>query len=377
MGAGGCGVGPVLPHVCDGERSCEAGVLADERQRQGHEDLGEAPSARHCHEQPEGGSDGEHPETSEAGHRIDAPRHEFDHFVPLDHGQVGQIAGEEAFGEGADDGEGSNLTHGQWHRSGEESACEDMRAVASSLVRSVVVLPTFNEADNITDMLDAIREAAPDTDVMVVDDNSPDGTGALADAAAARLGRVQVVHRHGKAGLGTAYRHGFGLAFEQGYEVIVSMDCDFSHDPLVIPEMLRLVEGGADVVVGSRYVPGGGTVHWPLHRRLLSKWGNRYTGAMLGMKVRDCTSGFRAYRAETLHTVDPQSTSAEGYAFLTELVRQLALHGASVVETPIMFKDRERGTSKMSGRIILESMTLVTRWGVADRWKALRGGART
>jgi dolichol-phosphate mannosyltransferase len=252
-----------------------------------------------------------------------------------------------------------------------------MRAVASSLVRSVVVLPTYNEADNVTLMLEALREAAPDTDVMVVDDNSPDGTGALADTAAARMGRMQVVHRQGKAGLGSAYRHGFGLAFEQGYDVIVSMDCDFSHDPMVIPEMLRLVANGADVVVGSRYVPGGGTVHWPLHRRLLSKWGNRYTGFMLGMKVRDCTSGFRAYRASTLQSVDPQRTSAEGYAFLTELVREIALHGATVVETPIMFKDRERGTSKMSGRIIVESMTLVTRWGIADRWASLRGGPRT
>jgi dolichol-phosphate mannosyltransferase len=252
-----------------------------------------------------------------------------------------------------------------------------MRAVASSLVRSVVVLPTYNEADNIADMLAAVRSAAPDTDVMVVDDNSPDGTGALADAAAARLGRVQVVHRQGKAGLGSAYRHGFGLAFHQGYDVIVSMDCDFSHDPMVIPEMLRLIESGADVVVGSRYVPGGGTVHWPLHRRVLSKWGNRYTGAMLGMKVRDCTSGFRAYRAATLQIVEPQTTTAEGYAFLTELVRRLSLHDATVVETPIMFRDRERGTSKMSGRIIVESMSLVTRWGIADRWKALRGGTHT
>ncbi|MEI8238807.1 MAG: polyprenol monophosphomannose synthase [Actinomycetota bacterium] len=242
-------------------------------------------------------------------------------------------------------------------------------------MRSIVVLPTYNEADNIVDMLAAIRAATPDTDVMVVDDNSPDGTGALAQGAAERLGRVTVVHRQGKAGLGTAYRHGFGLAFEQGYDVIVSMDSDFSHDPQVIPEMLRLVADGADVVVGSRYVPGGSTVNWPLHRRVLSKWGNRYTGFMLGMKVHDCTSGFRAYRASALQQVDPQSTTAEGYAFLTELVRRMATHGARVIETPITFKDRERGTSKMSGRIIVESMTLVTRWGVSDRWRSWRGGA--
>jgi dolichol-phosphate mannosyltransferase len=303
-------------------------------------------------------------------------RDERNDVVTVGSGQVGEVGSEELLGKGADDGEGSNLAHGQGHRSGGETARAEMRPLASSLVRSVVVLPTFNEADNITDMLAAIREAAPDTDVMVVDDNSPDGTGALAEQAAALLGRVVVVHREGKAGLGTAYRHGFALAFEQGYDVIVSMDCDFSHDPKVIPDMLALVDGGADVVVGSRYVAGGGTVDWPLHRRLLSKWGNRYTGAMLGMHVRDCTSGFRAYRALKLQGVDPQSTTAEGYAFLTELVRRLALRGAVVVETPIIFKDRERGTSKMSSRIIIESMTLVTRWGVSDRWRSWRGGER-
>jgi dolichol-phosphate mannosyltransferase len=243
-------------------------------------------------------------------------------------------------------------------------------------VRSVVVLPTFNERENVADMLAAIRAASPDTDIMVVDDCSPDGTGELAEAAAERLGRVTVVHRQGKAGLGAAYRHGFGLAFEQGYDAIVSMDSDFSHDPTVIPEMLRLLGAGADAVVGSRYVVGGGTVNWPLHRRLLSRWGNRYTGALLGVRVRDCTSGFRAYRSEALKTVDPASTSAEGYAFLTELVRRLAHQQADVVETPIMFKDRERGTSKMSSRIIAESMLLVTGWGVSDRWHALKGRRR-
>jgi len=245
-------------------------------------------------------------------------------------------------------------------------------AVASPPVRSVVVLPTYNERDNIEKILEAIRAAAPDADVMVVDDNSPDGTGELAEATAARLGGIRVVHRSGKAGLGAAYRHGFSLAFDEGYDAIVSMDSDFSHDPTVIPTMLQRIEEGADAVVGSRYVPGGGTVNWPLHRRVLSRWGNRYTGLVLGMKVRDCTSGFRAYRASSLQAADPGSTSAEGYAFLTELVRRLATRGARVVETPIMFKDREAGTSKMSGRIVVESMVLVTRWGLADRWNALR-----
>ena len=207
---------------------------------------------------------------------------------------------------------------------------------------------------------------------MVVDDLSPDGTGALADAAAAEMGNVTVVHRQGKPGLGAAYRHGFQLAFDEGFDAIVSMDSDFSHDPEVIPTMLTLLEGGADVVIGSRYVAGGGTKDWPLRRRLLSRWGNRYTGVLLGAKVRDCTAGFRAYRADVLKAIDPGSTGAEGYAFLTELTRRLSRHGAHIVETPILFKDREKGTSKMSGRIIVESMLMVTRWGIADRARALR-----
>jgi dolichol-phosphate mannosyltransferase len=181
-----------------------------------------------------------------------------------------------------------------------------------------------------------------------------------------------VVHRSGKPGLGAAYRHGFSLAFDAGYDVIVSMDSDFSHDPAVIPTMLRLIDGGADVVIGSRYVPGGGTQDWPLRRRLLSRWGNRYTGVLLGAKVRDCTAGFRAYRADVLQRIDPSSTTAEGYAFLTELTRRLARSGAAIVETPILFKDREKGTSKMSARIIVESMLLVTGWGLLDRWRSLR-----
>ncbi len=207
---------------------------------------------------------------------------------------------------------------------------------------------------------------------MVVDDLSPDGTGEIADGVAAELGQVTVVHRQGKPGLGAAYRHGFDLAFQQGFDAIVSMDSDFSHDPAVIPTMLRLLGEGADVVIGSRYVAGGGTQDWPLRRRLLSRWGNRYTGLLLAAKVRDCTAGFRAYRAEVLQQINPGSTGAEGYAFLTELTRRLARSGANIVETPILFKDREKGTSKMSGRIIVESMLLVTRWGITDRARAVR-----
>ena len=233
-------------------------------------------------------------------------------------------------------------------------------------MRAVVVVPTFNERENIEPFLRAVRQAVPDADVLVVDDNSPDGTGQIADTVAAELGRVKVLHRPGKQGLGSAYRHGFTIALDEDYEVVVSMDVDFSHDPSVIPNLLSSVDRGADAVIGSRYVPGGGTANWPLHRRLLSRWGNRYVGMLLGLGVRDATSGFRAYRASALRDIDHAATSAEGYAFLTELVRRLATRGHPIVEVPIIFRDRERGTSKMSGRIIMESMLLVTRWGLSD-----------
>ena len=242
-------------------------------------------------------------------------------------------------------------------------------------MRPVVVLPTFNEADNVVQLLRAVRTAAKDADVIVVDDASPDGTADLAEAVAADLGGVKVLRRTGPRGLGEAYRYGFVVAFDEGYDAIVSMDCDFSHDPGRIPAMLAAVDDGADVVVGSRYVPGGRTVDWPVHRRLLSRWGNRYTGALLGIQVRDCTSGFRAYRADALRAIDPAATTAEGYAFLSELLWMMVRDGATVVEVPITFADRVRGTSKMSWPIIVESMTLVTRWGIADRanrWRSRR-----
>ena len=234
----------------------------------------------------------------------------------------------------------------------------------------MVVAPTYNEAENIVRFLRAVRLAVPDADVLVVDDNSPDGTAALAEEVASELGRIKVLRRAGKQGLGAAYRHGFATAFDEGYEAIVSMDSDFSHDPKVIPIMLRLVADGADAVIGSRYVPGGATVDWPLRRRLLSRWGNRYTAAVLRLPVRDCTSGFRVYRATALQNINPASTTAEGYAFLTELVRKLIAAESTIVETPITFRDRQFGTSKMSGRIIAESMLLVTKWAIFDRKKS-------
>ena len=233
-------------------------------------------------------------------------------------------------------------------------------------MRTVVVLPTYNERENVVAMLTAVRKAVPDAHVLLVDDNSPDGTAELAESVAAELGQIKLLRRPGKQGLGSAYREGFTVALDEGYDRIVSMDVDFSHDPVVIPELLAVLDAGADAVIGSRYVPGGTTVDWPLHRRLLSRWGNRYTSFVLRLQVRDCTSGFRAYRADALRAISPSTTSAEGYAFLTELVRRLVRGGFKVMETPIVFADRRRGSSKMSGRIVAESMLLVTRWGVRD-----------
>ncbi len=244
-------------------------------------------------------------------------------------------------------------------------------------MRVAVVLPTYNESENIARLLTQLRTVVPDGRLYVVDDNSPDGTGDIAERCAAELGGIEVIHRPGKQGLGSAYRQGFAHVIAQGVDVIVSMDVDFSHDPLSIPAMLAAIDAGSDAVIGSRYVNGGGTKNWPLHRRLLSRWGNLYTGAVLGVKVRDCTSGFRVYRASALAAIAPETTKAEGYAFLSELVVRLSRRGSKISEVPILFIDRENGTSKMSGRIIVESMLLVTRWGIVHRWNQTKKFVQT
>ena len=233
------------------------------------------------------------------------------------------------------------------------------------------MLPTYQERANIEPFLRAVRAAA-DVDVLVVDDNSPDGTGAAAEEVGEEIGGIDVLHRPEKAGLGSAYREGFDHAMRDAYDVILSMDADFSHDPAILPDFLAAIDAGADAVIGSRYVPGGEVVDWPPHRRLLSRWGNAYTRGVLRISAHDCTSGYRAYRADTLKAIDPGSTTAEGYAFLTELARRLTRQGARIEEIPIAFRDRVRGKSKMSLRVISESMLLVTRWGLSDVWAARR-----
>jgi dolichol-phosphate mannosyltransferase len=243
---------------------------------------------------------------------------------------------------------------------------------AQTRLRTLVIVPTFLEAENIVDMLQRVRAAAPHVDVLVVDDNSADGTADLAEAAAAELGQVSVLRREAKGGLGSAYRAGFRYGLERGYEVMVQMDADLSHDPAALPGLLATLDEGADLAVGSRYVPGGSIPHWPLHRRMLSRYGNRYAGAALRLGLADATSGFRAYRADTIRSIDPDTTRATGYGFQIELASRAVRRGAKVREVPISFTDRIRGVSKMSGRIIGEAMLLVTWWGLRDRVRELR-----
>ncbi|MBI2709539.1 MAG: polyprenol monophosphomannose synthase [Actinobacteria bacterium] len=234
-------------------------------------------------------------------------------------------------------------------------------------MRTVVVVPTYNEAENIVPLLEAVRLAVPAAEVLVVDDGSPDGTAELAAAAGERLGAVELLRRPVKDGLGNAYREAFAWAHKRDFEAIVQLDADFSHDPRVIPALLAALDEGADVAVGSRYVPGGATPNWPVHRRLLSRWGNRYTGWILRLPMSDATSGFRAYRAHTLEAIHVDTTRSNGYAFMTEIAYRVSCWGGVVYELPIVFTDRVRGTSKMSAAIITESMARVTWWGLRLR----------
>jgi dolichol-phosphate mannosyltransferase len=241
-------------------------------------------------------------------------------------------------------------------------------------MRTLVIIPTYLEAENIADVLGQVRAAAPEADILVVDDASPDGTADLARAAGKELGHVDVLVRPAKGGLGGAYRAGFKRAFAEGYEVVVQMDADLSHPPERLPALLAEVEAGADIAIGSRYVAGGRTTNWPFVRIVLSRAGNFYASTVLGLGVRDATAGFRAYRADILETVEASATKATGYGFQLELSYRAHRLGAHIVEVPITFNDRVRGVSKMSWHIIGEAMSLVTWWGLRDR--VLRRGEK-
>lgn len=233
-------------------------------------------------------------------------------------------------------------------------------------MRVTVVVPTFNEAGNIETVVSAVRLVLPGAQVLVVDDGSPDGTADLAEQLGATLGGVEVVRRTTKDGLGAAYRFGLRHAIEHGAEVCVQMDADLSHDPAALPALVAVVEHGADLAIGSRYVPGGITLNWPRRRRMVSRWGNRYAAGVLGLAVNDVTAGYRAYRSTALERMQFDSVRADGYGFQIEMTYRLVRLGGRIVEFPITFRDRTAGESKFSGSIIHEAFGLVLRLWAAD-----------
>ena len=235
-------------------------------------------------------------------------------------------------------------------------------------MRSVLIVPTFNEAANIERFLTDIRTHAPATEILVVDDNSPDQTAKIAETVAAKLGSIKIINRTGKRGYAVASREAMLSAINDGYDVVATMDADFSHDPKVLIKLISLVNSDTALVIGSRYVPGGGVTNWPLFRRILSRWGNLYTAFCLRLKIKDCTSGFRAYSATSLKKIDLANLTADGYAFLSEMAFVISRKKlGAIVESPIVYLDRAFGDSKMNTRIMRESMVLVTRWGFALR----------
>jgi glycosyltransferase involved in cell wall biosynthesis len=234
-------------------------------------------------------------------------------------------------------------------------------------LRTLVVIPTVDEAENIVEVLERVRAAVPAAHVLVVDGASRDGTVELAEATGARLGQIEVLRQLERNGLGGAYRAGFAQGLGDGFEVFVEIDADLSHDPGDLPALLGAVEEGARLAIGSRYVPGGATPDWPRARRWLSIGGNRYANLALGLGVRDATAGYRAYRDSTIRDIDFLGTRADGYGFQVEMTYRVVGTGGGIVECPITFRDRTRGTSKMSSRIVVEAMLLVTGWALRDR----------
>ncbi|GAA3614940.1 polyprenol monophosphomannose synthase [Marihabitans asiaticum] len=234
------------------------------------------------------------------------------------------------------------------------------------ITRVAVLIPTYNERDNLPRIVARVRDAVPAADVVVLDDNSPDGTGEVADSLAERDPQVHVLHRAGKEGLGAAYLAGFRWALDRGYDAVVEMDADGSHRPEDLPRLLDAA-ADADLVIGSRYVRGGTVVNWPLSRKAISMGGNLYIRAILGMPVNDATAGYRVYRAETLEAIGLDQIESAGYVFQTDLTVRTVRAGMTVVEVPITFVEREVGESKMDGDVVKESMRRITGWGVDHR----------
>jgi len=231
-------------------------------------------------------------------------------------------------------------------------------------MRPLVVIPTYNEAENIERMLHRIHDCLPEAGVLVVDDGSPDGTADLVEAASASLPDVHLLRRSAKSGLGSAYRAGFAWGLERGYDVFVEIDADFSHDPAALPEVIAPLGEGFDVSIGSRYIEGGSIPNWAWHRHLLSRGGNAYASMVLGLGVADATAGYRAYSARILRKLNLEQIRAEGYGFQIEMTYRSKQHGGRITEVPIKFVDREAGESKMSSKIVVEALALVTWWGL-------------
>jgi len=234
-------------------------------------------------------------------------------------------------------------------------------------VQVVAVVPTYNEAENLAELVDGLRKAVPGIRVLVVDDDSPDGTADLARRLGDEAGDVDVLVRTGRRGLGSAYRDGFRQAIDAGAAVCVQIDADLSHDPADLPALLANIEHGADLAIGSRYVPGGRAESWSWQRRWLSRWGNRYAAGLLGLAVNDATAGYRAYRAGALAEMGFEDVTAEGYGFQIEMTHRLVRAGGRIVEFPIEFRDRRAGESKLSQGIVNEALGLVLRLWIADR----------
>ncbi|MFG2137781.1 polyprenol monophosphomannose synthase [Streptomyces sp. NPDC048650] len=237
---------------------------------------------------------------------------------------------------------------------------------------TLVIIPTYNEAENIKPIVSRVRSAVPEAHVLIADDNSPDGTGKFADELAADDEHVHVLHRQGKEGLGAAYLAGFQWGMDNGYGVLVEMDADGSHRPEELPRLLTALKG-ADLVLGSRWVPGGRVVNWPKSREFLSRGASAYSRALLDVPIRDVTGGFRAFRVETLNGLGLEEVASAGYCFQVDLARRAVRAGFHVVEVPITFVDRELGDSKMSRDIMVEALWRITAWGVDTRVNKIRG----
>lgn len=240
-------------------------------------------------------------------------------------------------------------------------------------MRVLTIIPTYNELESLPKTLARLREAVPSVDVLIADDNSPDGTGKLADTFAAEDPQVKVLHRKGKEGLGAAYIAGFKWGLDAGYDVLVEMDADGSHQPEQLPLLLDAIEQGADLVLGSRWIPGGKVVNWPLHRKLISRGGSLYSRILLGVKYRDITGGYRAFRRGTIERIDLGKVDSVGYGFQVDMLWRAAQLRLKIVEVPITFVEREFGASKMSGNIFQEAVVNVTKWGLTARWNKLTG----